>query len=362
MVVDYRIKGVYEMNFDLSWFATIPGLFITGGVILLIVALVILIVTGKKTKKEKTEMENNGVQQAPGVAAPINMPGVVNPMIGNNVIPPVDPTLNVQPVMPVNTMPNVGQMPEQNMGTVSMAGDVNSNLAVTPNMGASDLGVSSVMPESMPPIVDPMSVGMPTNNVEMPIVNSDVNVVDPSANVVAPSVEIPTVSADPVAVAPVDVSSTIQEPVVYNAPIVDVQAPVNNVDSVASVSPVVSVDPVMPQSVDQVSSIPNVQVTPSVVPEPVAVAPVEPVVTQPDSQPVIYGGVSPTVGDVNINQDNNHQIYGGADPLQNTQSIPAVVPVEPIVVQNEEPVMSTSEVVQPVVPEIAPVVVPVGAS
>ena len=38
-------------NFDLSWFTTIPGMFITGGVVLLIIALVILLITGKKTKK-----------------------------------------------------------------------------------------------------------------------------------------------------------------------------------------------------------------------------------------------------------------------------------------------------------------------
>ena len=45
------------MNFDLSWFTTIPGLFITAGVILLIIALIILIITGKKSKKEKKAKE-----------------------------------------------------------------------------------------------------------------------------------------------------------------------------------------------------------------------------------------------------------------------------------------------------------------
>ena len=51
------------MNFDMSWFTTVPGLMITGGVILLIVALVILIVTGKKSKKEKAKANGTDAAQ-----------------------------------------------------------------------------------------------------------------------------------------------------------------------------------------------------------------------------------------------------------------------------------------------------------
>ena len=47
------------MSFDLSWFTTIPGLFITGGIVLLIIAIIILIATGKKGKKE-TKVHLNG--------------------------------------------------------------------------------------------------------------------------------------------------------------------------------------------------------------------------------------------------------------------------------------------------------------
>ena len=43
-------------NFDLSFFTSIPGLLITGGVLLLLIALIIFIATGsKKGKKEKNE-------------------------------------------------------------------------------------------------------------------------------------------------------------------------------------------------------------------------------------------------------------------------------------------------------------------
>ena len=47
------------MSFNFKWFTTIPGILITAGVVLLIVAFVLLILTGKKSKKEKKNMANN---------------------------------------------------------------------------------------------------------------------------------------------------------------------------------------------------------------------------------------------------------------------------------------------------------------
>lgn len=41
------------MKFDLGWFFEIPGILITVGIVLLIVALVMLLFTSKKSKKEK---------------------------------------------------------------------------------------------------------------------------------------------------------------------------------------------------------------------------------------------------------------------------------------------------------------------
>ena len=48
------------MSFDLNWFTTVPGIFITVGVVLLVIALILLIVTGRKSKKEK-KMTGTGV-------------------------------------------------------------------------------------------------------------------------------------------------------------------------------------------------------------------------------------------------------------------------------------------------------------
>ena len=126
------------MNFDLTWFTTVPGMFITGGVVLLIIALIILIVTGKKAKKEKkaqeaqanqpavdTPMMNNvnpGMQPQPtampGADASVVQPNVavqpveVNPMpVGVN---PMPVEVNPMPVVeqaPVTPMPEVNPMP-----------------------------------------------------------------------------------------------------------------------------------------------------------------------------------------------------------------------------------------------------------
>ena len=39
------------MNFDLNWFTSIPGMLISGGVLLLIIAFIIFLATSKKKDK-----------------------------------------------------------------------------------------------------------------------------------------------------------------------------------------------------------------------------------------------------------------------------------------------------------------------
>ena len=84
-----------------------------------------------------------------------------------------------------------------------------------------------------------------------------------------------------------------------------------------------------------------VEVAPVAMPE-MPAAPVEVAPVEATPAPVIYGGANPVV-DVNFNQGpSNHQIYGGADPLENTQTIPTVEP-QPVVPVITEPVMINSE-------------------
>ena len=46
---------ILAMNFEFGWFLTIPGMLITGGVLLLIIALIIFIATSNKEKKTNKE-------------------------------------------------------------------------------------------------------------------------------------------------------------------------------------------------------------------------------------------------------------------------------------------------------------------
>ena len=206
------------MSFDFSWFTTVPGLFITGGVILLIVALVILLISNKKTKKEKANAEANG-------------------SVNGNTVQPV-----------------VGQ--------------------------AEPIPMAPVMPEAAP--------------VE-----------------VAPAAPVEVAPAMP-EVAPVEVAPT---------PVEVAPAPVNVVPTV----------------------------------EPVA-APATPSIPSLETGPVIYGGASPAVGDINVAPVETHQIYGGADPLQNTQTIPGIqAQPAPVNDANVQPVMETpslGETQQITIPQI----------
>lgn len=380
------------MNFDLSWFTTIPGLFITGGVILLIIALVILIITGKKTKKEKEAQSadsnmQGGVQPVPAMNANVgvptmNAPVTPNPMMGVNTAPTVAPTINTQPVMP-NNDPMVGvnsQMPEVNM---------NVNPVVNPNVTGNEvLG----MPTDIPNVVDPMAV--PMNDFNATNVNTDANnnlnmvqdntynsnVVETFNNEPTPVVPVDAVSVAPVEeiavapvesistpvesvpVAPIEMGSVMPETLTVNSPVTET-APIVDVPLVNDTTPIVdnnfgnqNVAETINQPLGQeIQGIPAaVQDVPTYpAPEPIVTEPV--VVPEPAVQPVIYGGANPTVSSINVNQDTNHQIYGGADPLQNTQPIPTVAPVEPVVVQNPEPVMVTPEVLPQQVPVSNPV-------
>ena len=46
------------MKFSLEWFTSLPGLLISCGVLLLIVALIVFIVSSAKSKKEKNPLKN----------------------------------------------------------------------------------------------------------------------------------------------------------------------------------------------------------------------------------------------------------------------------------------------------------------
>lgn len=87
-------------NFDLNFFTTIPGMLITGGVLLLLIALIIFIATGSKGKEKainkdiKNEPESVVSPTVPAEPAPVQ---TTEPVV-NNEVPPVVEEPKVAPV------------------------------------------------------------------------------------------------------------------------------------------------------------------------------------------------------------------------------------------------------------------------
>lgn len=337
------------MNLNFSWFLTLPGILISSGVVLLILALILLFVKGKKFKKEKAEMDVNGTAtqnvvavQDPnavmnGVAVqPVATVGV-NDGVAQGSIGMPDATLQgartmpavndvaVQPVMDVPVVdPTVAQ---------PVAVDTTASVPLT-----NDVAVQPVVDSN---VVQPVDIN---NNIQ-PVTDVSVNNVDSIAMNNVSTVSTPVPDAQPVGMA------MPQETTIASTPDVGV-SPV----TYASVMNQPSTEPFAAPVMPEVPVIPDVAVNPTVEvlgnpvqPAPIQPAPLEsvaPVATVDNSVspvtpadngsvsngPVIYGGANPTatVGNVMVNDNQSHQIYGGADPLENTQPVPQVAPVQPV--------------------------------
>lgn len=378
------------MNFDLSWFTTPSGLFITGGVILLIIALIILLITGRNSKKEKKAKEqvvNNespvsqpsiGQTQVQTVDAGYTQNGMSNPQgvdVNVGVNPPLASSMtnvvsNVPEVAPVTgvSMENTVGVPATPMvSPMSTPTNISSGSIVEPvpmnqfNQPAINQSMS-MAPEvvSPTPVVnydngqqDAMMNGFAMPEEPIPVAQPAVSV---SAQPNAP--EVLDVSV-PVSSSPIPAIPTVSEPSFSSeslavptdaVSVANSSLPMSNepVPMPTDVAPSVNSNPTFVEPITSIDhSIPQV-VVPTV--SEVAPQPVEPVSTEP----VIYGGASPAVTGFNVSQETNHQIYGGADPLQNTQTIPTTVPTvgvpTPVVT---EPVMISQQPVA-VVPNIVP--------
>jgi len=263
------------MSFDLEWFTTLPGLLITGGVIVLLIALIIFIISNKKIEKKKEEEKE---KEAQAINEVNNEIPVVPPQIPINELAA---TVNV-PVVPEVTTPVVNNenMSEQTETAYTSAGSVNI------------LG-------------DPQTNGM------MPPVSS--------------TVDIPTFFDQ-------NASEVVNEvPVVNNTNatnVIDFSSPV--VNDMANQMPV---DNNIGTGVNDV--VLNPQINSAVIPQTVVEQPQEMINNQfssnvmpsvAEEKPMIYGGVNPvnTVNTVSVEQGTKPVIYGGADPLENTTSIPRI--------------------------------------
>lgn len=364
-------------KFDLNWFTTIPGLLITGGVLLLVIALIIFIITSVKGKKSKnngsTAMAQDQVQpqavQTPQ-AIPVANNGMGQPNM--NVQSQVDMSNNgIQNSIPMESAPNIV--------TATDAGMMNLNVAPAPTIPMDANIQANSMPslDQISNIQAPVMNQMPVENVvptadEMLAVQQTTPIVDVSG-VVAPDIPIvsnvDTISGNinniPVTV---PTQSVPNVEVVSSAPVIEglntlgvqdvsgsnstvLPTEVSNISNV-SVMDSVSNIPVIDSSNNSVNT-PNIEVLsvadndqiehltfsnnepansvvdstfvnniPANIGTPVNNVSIQE--SQPTPEVSIYGGVSPIVPNINSEMNQTHQIYGGANPLENTQSVPIV--------------------------------------
>ena len=192
------------MNLNFSWFLTLPGILISSGVVLLILALILLFVKGKKSKKEKAEMDVNGTAVATvgvndGVAqGSIGMPDAT--LQGARTMPAVN-DVAVQPVMDVPVVdPTVVQ---------PVAVDTTASVPLT-----NDVAVQPVVDSN---VVQPVDIN---NNIQ-PVTDVSVNNVDSVAmNNVSP-VSTPVPDAQPVGMAMPQETTIASTPDVGVSPVIN---------------------------------------------------------------------------------------------------------------------------------------------
>ena len=268
---------------------------IIGGVVLLVIAIVLLIVQKIKTKKDNA---NATVQPAAD-------PNAVNPQM-NGQMPVVDPNAMGMAMPQEPNMMNQGMQPITDPNAIVPEQPMPLPVAQDPNMGAQLPGVQ-VPAEQVAPT--PITPPAPENSVN----------------------NMPEVTVLPVDAAPIDASGDV------TTPSFEAQSPMG-----PTPAPMPAVEPA------------PIEPAPAPMPAPVAPAPVMPA---PTPAPTVYGGENPSVPQINVNNEEPRQIYGGADPLENTQPIPQA-PVVPEVTPTPAPVAPAPTPAPapaaPVVPNIAP--------
>ena len=408
-----RIKGVDKMSFDLSWFTTISGMFITGGVILLIIALIILLITGRNSKKEKKKKEmelanadgnvsldSTNVQPVAGQVPVAGNSAIQNNVVGvtqdvnssmmpaeNMVTPvsnvefssmsnvPLGGSTGISDTFAAATPMSVSQEPsvmvsepvavQSNQSMNAIPETMNSVSAVDFNVGVSSSSVNGfAMPEEPVPVVQSVTPSAMENapsgpsafdasQVSIPVIGEPVPMATepvPMATEPVPMATEPvpmTAEPAPMTAEPVPMATEPVPMTAEPAPMITEPAVQNPVSIDSNPIPVVSATPSIAESTVSTPVVDN--------PIPQVVVPtVSEVTPQPveaiSSGPVIYGGANPAVTDLNVSRE-NHQIYGGADPLQNTQTIPTTNPTMSTV--PNEPVMVSQQPVE-VVPNIVP--------
>ena len=273
------MKVLEFMSFDPAWFLTVPGLLITGGVVLLLIALIVFIATSKKDK---------GASVDPTVEGSIPIVGGPDDMSNMNNMGETQAPMGMD-----NTMMNAGMMPTPEMNAAAPMG-----MAPMPGMTDPMNNLGTVDPQPMP------MPNIPENTNPAPVEMPSVNPIDMGTPMNDAPVEIPSVES---------------------APSININAP----ETVANMTPGVNPTPADAPVIDFNS------------------------VTPVEAAPVIEPAMNNTV---TLTEPNNARpIYGGANPLENTASIPTV---SNHTAYNGEPIIPNSVVEEVKVmdaPQVAPV-------
>ena len=311
---------ICAFNFDINWFTTLPGMLISGGVVLLLVALLLFATSGKKNKAKKEEVVATNV--APNFTDPsMNANVGMDPMMNQNFSN--DPSLGIQtqfeqtPVVPSNTvdpfMGNMQSVSETPMDTVNVnpvqIDPVNSSINVV-NMEP----VQPVSVEPTPADVNTMNQEINAFNA-MPENNDGTSMTTDSSTMpnISP-VDLTMPGVDPIASSMTD--NVVVPEVSQAAPVVEE----NNIPTPTFASSVPIDNTIGNQAEGSEVVIPSVE------------------------SATAYGGVSPAV-DL-PKEESSHQIYGGANPLDKTQTIPIINnPVEQnSIEEKQEPMEKTTEI------------------
>ena len=253
-------------NFDLSFFTSIPGMLITGGVLLLLIALIIFIATGSKKDKKDKKAEAESIDNTNNTVAET---------------PTVNANVATEPVAPVTTPP---------LDTTTVA-DAPQIVVTTPEVPSEPV---NVVENNAPTVNEPNSQNL-NQTVEANTIPNEV---------VNPQVEMPTQTVEPVTTNVNDNTSVNTNPVVMpseQSNIEQASVPNNTVD-------------LNNQESNEVVDAPPITIVNEEPKENPVIEPAKP----------IYGGTDPVIPKIEVEGNEHRPIYGGANPLENTGAIPTI--------------------------------------
>lgn len=241
---------MFILAFSLDWFTTIPGILISLGVVLLIIAFILFIAGGKKAKVENKEVEEENISEE------VSVDNTVQPVVDTVDVSNVQPqdikfddinvgTPGVDPINPTTTEAPV------NVEEVKEEVKEEENVASQPNEFVFDTNATVVTEHSAPyggnnPID---TITIPTEHKEevkptiyggndpleatqnLPKVDehheiyggaiNEVKIVEPVSE---PVIEVPEVQ-------PIEIETPVQEPISIEVPTESVEQPVSNESS-----------------------------------------------------------------------------------------------------------------------------------